>query len=62
MRTRDALMSKRRPGLSLLESYRSLVDQKIRDGSAFEFAIAVAFLEGASRMRDRFVKRGRRKS
>lgn len=55
-------MSKRRPGLALLERYKSLVDRKIRDGSAFEMAIAIAFLEGASRMRDRFVKRGRRRS
>jgi len=55
-------MSKRRPGLALLERYKSLVDQKIRDGTAFEFAIAVAFLEGANRMRDRFVKRGKGKA
>lgn len=54
------MMSKRRPGLPLLKRYKDLVDQKVRDGSAFEFAVAVAFLEGATRMREQFVKRSKR--
>ncbi len=49
---------RRRPGLKLLAHYEWLVNKTLREHSAFEFGCAIAFLEGARRMRDAFVKHG----